>query len=84
MSEDKDYAGTLTLQCTTDTQDSEVTLEERPVPEHNESTCPAFEKFRGDFYINAAMVSAIKWVACPYSAAGLSRRANMRLVRLRC
>ena len=38
MSEDKDYTGTLTLGVTTDTQDSEGKIvEERPVPELNES-----------------------------------------------
>ncbi len=40
MSEDKDYAGTMTLGVTTDTQDAEGKIvEERPVPELNESNC---------------------------------------------
>ena len=67
MSEDKDYAGTLTLGVTTDTQDSEGKIvEERPVPELNESNVrSAFEKFRGDFYQMPPMVSAIKMGGVP-------------------
>src|SRR3977135_3483665 len=38
MSEDKEYAGTLSLGATTDTQDrAGVTLEERPVPPLDEA-----------------------------------------------
>jgi tRNA pseudouridine55 synthase len=67
MSEDKDYAGTLMLGATTDTQDAEGKIvEERPVPELNESNVrAAFEKFRGDFYQMPPMVSAIKHGGIP-------------------
>jgi tRNA pseudouridine55 synthase len=67
MSEDKDYAGTLMLGVTTDTQDAEgKVVEEHPVPELTESSvCTAFEKFRGDFYQMPPMVSAIKMGGVP-------------------
>jgi len=67
MSEDKDYAGTLMLGTTTDTQDAEgKVVEERPVPELNEANVrAAFEKFRGDFYQMPPMVSAIKMGGVP-------------------
>jgi tRNA pseudouridine55 synthase len=62
MSEDKEYAGTLTLGITTTTQDREGDIvEERPVPSLSEgSVHEAFDKFRGDFYQLPPMVSAIK------------------------
>src|SRR5213596_2332767 len=52
MSEDKEYAGTMILGLSTDTQDSDgVTVSERPVPPLNqENVAAAFEKFSGDFY----------------------------------
>ena len=67
MSEDKEYAGTLSLGATTDTQDrAGQILEERPVPELNEPLVrAAFEKFRGDFYQMPPMVSAIKQGGVP-------------------
>lgn len=67
MSEDKEYAGTLTLGATTDTQDrAGVVLEERPVPPLDEPTVrAAFEKYRGDFYQMPPMVSAIKQGGVP-------------------
>ena len=67
MSEDKEYAGTLTLGLTTDTQDrAGRILEERPVPPLTEETIrSAFEKFRGDFYQMPPMVSAIKQGGVP-------------------
>ena len=67
MSEDKEYAGTLTLGATTDTQDRAGTiLEERPVPPLTEELVRnAFEKFRGDFYQMPPMVSAIKQGGVP-------------------
>ncbi len=67
MSEDKEYAGTLKLGATTDTQDSAgVVLEERPVPQFDEATVRgAFEKYRGDFYQMPPMVSAIKQGGVP-------------------
>ncbi len=67
MSEDKEYAGTLSLGATTDTQDrAGKILEERPVPELTEETVrAAFEKYRGDFYQMPPMVSAIKQGGVP-------------------
>ena len=67
MSEDKEYAGALSLGTSTDTQDREgIVLEERPVPELDEVTVrAAFEKFRGDFYQMPPMVSAIKHGGVP-------------------
>ncbi|MBA2431608.1 MAG: tRNA pseudouridine(55) synthase TruB [Chthoniobacterales bacterium] len=67
MSEDKEYAGTLTLGATTDTQDrAGQIVEERPVPELTEELVRgAFEKFRGDFYQMPPMVSAIKQGGVP-------------------
>ncbi|MBA2586937.1 MAG: tRNA pseudouridine(55) synthase TruB [Chthoniobacterales bacterium] len=67
MSEDKEYAGTLKLGVTTDTQDCAGTvLEERPVPPLEEAAVrAAFEKYRGDFYQMPPMVSAIKQGGVP-------------------
>ena len=67
MSEDKEYAGTLSLGATTDTQDrAGKIVEERPVPELPEDLVrSAFEKFRGDFYQMPPMVSAIKQGGVP-------------------
>jgi tRNA pseudouridine55 synthase len=67
MSEDKDYAGTLTLGITTSTQDRDgEVVQERPVPNLDEQTVrAAFEKFRGDFYQTPPMVSAIKHGGVP-------------------
>lgn len=67
MSEDKEYAGTLTLGATTDTQDrAGKILEEKPVPPLTETSVrEAFEKFRGDFYQMPPMVSAIKQGGVP-------------------
>jgi tRNA pseudouridine55 synthase len=67
MSEDKEYAGTLSLGATTDTQDrAGQILEERAVPILNEENVrAAFEKFRGDFYQMPPMVSAIKQGGVP-------------------
>jgi tRNA pseudouridine55 synthase len=67
MSEDKEYAGTLMLGETTDTQDRQGRIiEERPVPALDEGTIrAAFERFRGDFYQMPPMVSAIKQGGVP-------------------
>ncbi|MGI9087236.1 MAG: tRNA pseudouridine(55) synthase TruB [Chthoniobacterales bacterium] len=67
MSEDKEYAGTLSLGATTDTQDrAGKILEERPVPPLTEEMVrAAFEKYRGDFYQTPPMVSAIKQGGVP-------------------
>ena len=67
MSEDKEYAGTLTLGTSTSTQDRQgEVVEARPVPPLNENEIrAAFEKFRGDFYQMPPMVSAIKQGGVP-------------------
>jgi tRNA pseudouridine55 synthase len=67
MSEDKEYVGTLSLGVSTSTQDRQgAVVEERPVPQLNESEIrAAFEKFRGDFYQMPPMVSAIKQGGVP-------------------
>jgi tRNA pseudouridine55 synthase len=67
MSEDKEYAGTLTLGTSTTTQDREgEVVEERPVPALTENDVrAAFDKFRGDFYQMPPMVSAIKHGGVP-------------------
>ena len=67
MSEDKEYAGTMMLGVTTDTQDrAGQMLQERPVPPLTEETVrAAFEKFHGDFYQMPPMVSAIKQGGVP-------------------
>ncbi len=68
MSEDKEYAGTLTLGATHQHTGSRGrdTQEEKPVPELNEEMVrAAFEKYRGDFYQMPPMVSAIKQGGVP-------------------
>src|SRR5205809_3885580 len=67
MSEDKEYAGTLTLGTSTTTQDREgAVVEEHPVPLFSEKEVrAAFDKFRGDFYQMPPMVSAIKHGGVP-------------------
>jgi tRNA pseudouridine55 synthase len=62
MSEDKEYAGTMTLGVTTDSQDADgQVVETRQVPEFSrEQIDTAFAKFHGDFYQLPPMVSAIK------------------------
>ena len=67
MSEDKEYAGTLSLGQATDTQDrAGQVIEERPVPDLSEEKVRAvFDKFRGDFYQMPPMVSAIKQGGVP-------------------
>jgi tRNA pseudouridine55 synthase len=62
MSEDKEYAGTLKLGETTDSQDSDgVVTETKPVPEFGAAEIDAaFAKYHGDFYQMPPMVSAIK------------------------
>src|SRR5437867_1517157 len=58
MSEDKEYAGTLTLGITTTTQDRQgEVVDQREVPALGENEVRAvFEKFRGDFYQMPPMV----------------------------
>src|SRR5258707_6889992 len=67
MSEDKEYAGTLTLGITTSTQDRQGEIvNRREVPPLDESAIrAAFEKFRGDFYQLPPMVSAKKHGGVP-------------------
>ncbi|KAB2645295.1 MAG: tRNA pseudouridine(55) synthase TruB [Verrucomicrobia bacterium] len=62
MAEDKEYAGTMTLGITTDSQDADGKLvETKPVPDlSREQLDSAFAKFHGDFYQMPPMVSAIK------------------------
>jgi len=62
MAEDKEYAGTMKLGETTDSQDADgQTTETRPVPElTREQVEAAFAKFKGDFHQMPPMVSAIK------------------------
>ncbi len=62
MSEDKEYAGTMRLGETTDSQDADgVVVETETVPNFSrEEIEAAFEKFKGDFYQTPPMVSAIK------------------------
>lgn len=67
MSEDKEYAGTMSFGVTTDTQDSAgQILETKQVPPLDEATVrAAFDKYRGDFYQTPPMVSAIKQGGVP-------------------
>jgi tRNA pseudouridine55 synthase len=67
MSEDKEYAGTLTLGISTTTQDRQgEVVDQREVPALGENEVrAAFEKFRGDFYQMPPMVSAIKHGGVP-------------------
>jgi len=67
MAEDKEYAGTMTLGVTTDSQDADGQIvETRPVPELTRAQIDAaFQKFHGDFYQMPPMVSAIKKEGVP-------------------
>ena len=67
MSEDKDYAGTMVLGQSTDTQDrAGKVIEERAVPPLDEAIVhAAFAKYAGDFYQIPPMVSAIKQGGVP-------------------
>lgn len=62
MSEDKEYAGTMRLGETTDSQDADGTVvATQPVPDlTRDQVDAAFAKFHGDFYQTPPMVSAIK------------------------
>jgi len=62
MSEDKEYAGTISLGSTTDSQDADGrVVETKPVPPlSREEIEKVFSKFDGDFYQMPPMVSAIK------------------------
>ncbi len=67
MSEDKEYAGTMRLGVTTDSQDADGKIvETRPVPEFlRPQIDAAFAKYHGDFYQMPPMVSAIKKEGVP-------------------
>ena len=67
MSEDKEYAGTMVLGISTDTQDrTGAIVEERTLPALDDATVhAAFEKYSGDFYQMPPMVSAIKQGGVP-------------------
>lgn len=67
MSEDKEYAGTMMLGVTTDSQDADgQVVETKPVSEFSrEQIDAAFAKFHGDFYQMPPMVSAIKKEGVP-------------------
>jgi tRNA pseudouridine55 synthase len=67
MSEDKEYAGTMTLGVMTDSQDADGQVTEtRPVGNYTrEQLDAAFAKFHGDFYQMPPMVSAIKKEGVP-------------------
>jgi tRNA pseudouridine55 synthase len=67
MSEDKEYAGTLTLGLTTNTQDRQgEIIDRRDVPALDADQIQgAFDKFRGDFYQLPPMVSAKKHGGVP-------------------
>jgi tRNA pseudouridine55 synthase len=67
MAEDKEYAGTMMLGVTTDSQDADGQVTEtKPVPEYTrEQLEAAFGKFQGDFYQMPPMVSAIKKEGVP-------------------
>jgi tRNA pseudouridine55 synthase len=67
MSEDKEYAGTLTLGIATSTQDRQgEIIDQRLVPPFDENQIRvAFQKFRGDFYQLPPMVSAKKHGGVP-------------------
>lgn len=67
MAEDKEYAGTMSLGVTTDSQDADGQIvETKPVPDlSREQIDAAFAKFHGDFYQLPPMVSAIKKEGVP-------------------
>src|SRR5882724_7284895 len=84
MSEDKEYAGTLTLGTSTTTQDRQgEVVEERPVPALTENDVrAAFDKFRGDFYQMPPMVSAIKHGGVPLYKLARQGKVVERKLRL--
>jgi tRNA pseudouridine55 synthase len=67
MCEDKEYAGTMELGISTDSQDADgQVVETKPVPElTHEQIDAAFTKYKGDFYQMPPMVSAIKKEGVP-------------------
>jgi tRNA pseudouridine55 synthase len=67
MAEDKEYAGTMELGSTTDSQDADgKILETKPVPDLTpDQLHAAFQKYTGDFYQMPPMVSALKKQGVP-------------------
>jgi tRNA pseudouridine55 synthase len=87
MAEDKEYAGTMKLGATTDSQDSDGKIvEEKPVPAlTNEQITAAFAKYVGDFYQVPPMVSALKQGGVPLyklARAGKTVEREPRLVHI--
>ncbi len=87
MAEDKEYAGTMKLGVSTDSQDSDgKTLEEKPVPPlMPEQIDAAFKKYVGDFYQMPPMVSALKKDGVPLyklARAGKTVEREPRLVHI--
>jgi tRNA pseudouridine55 synthase len=87
MAEDKEYAGTLKLGASTDSQDSDgKVLEERPVPPLTRAQLEAaFGKYVGDFYQMPPMVSALKQGGVPLyklARAGKTVEREPRLVHI--
>src|ERR1700742_716437 len=87
MAEDKEYAATMKLGATTDSQDADgKTLEEKPVPEFTrEQLEVAFKKYTGDFYQIPPMVSALKQGGVPLyklARAGKTVEREPRLVHI--
>ena len=87
MAEDKEYAGTMKLGASTDSQDSDgKILEERPVPPLTpEQLDAAFRKYLGDFYQVPPMVSALKKDGVPLyklARAGKTVEREPRLVHV--
>jgi tRNA pseudouridine55 synthase len=87
MAEDKEYAGTMKLGASTDSQDSDgKILEEKPVPAFTpEQLDAAFRKYLGDFYQIPPMVSALKKDGVPLyklARAGKTVEREPRLVHI--
>ena len=87
MAEDKEYAGTMRLGATTDSQDADgKVLEEKPVPDlAREQLEAAFQKYTGDFYQVPPMVSALKQGGVPLyklARAGKTVEREPRLVHI--
>jgi tRNA pseudouridine55 synthase len=87
MAEDKEYAGTMKLGVTTDSQDADgKVLEEKPVPALTRDELEtAFKKYLGDFYQVPPMVSALKQNGVPLyklARAGKTVEREPRLVHI--
>jgi tRNA pseudouridine55 synthase len=87
MAEDKEYAGTMKLGISTDSQDADgKVIEEKPVPAFTpEQIDAAFKKYTGDFYQMPPMVSALKKQGVPLyklARAGKTVEREPRLVHI--